>query len=290
MRSRPQKDQLREIMVGVGDERFALLTCGDEDAPLVMCLHGFPDCPWSYAKVLRELADAGYRGVAPWMRGYAPSPTTGPKDVNSVAADVRGLLDALHVERAFVVGHDWGSPVTVALMSENPERVRAAVLMSVPHPATFVKRTLRSPMQWIRSSYMLAFQVPVVPDRLLAARDLAGLRALWKVWFPTTEPDDEYWQHWERTMRASFPAPLGYYRAMAGQLGSVGRSPRIETPVLYLHGDADRCVSASIAAGQEIHFDRRFRAETLPGLGHFLQLEAPDDIARRIVQWARAHS
>ena len=276
--------------------RFAYLERGDADAPLVLCLHGFPDHPLSYVAVMDELAAAGLRAVAPWMRGYAPSVVEGPYDPDTIAADVIGLADALSPNRPVaLVGHDWGAAATYLAAIAAPHRIRCAVTMSVPHPIAFVRNLLKHPAQVRRSWYMLFFQLPRIPERAVPARQLALIRRLWRTWSPDYQLPAAMWDALERCLRDSLPAPLEYYRAAFRPDRDARRRMRepgamdVHIPVRYLHGDRDGCVGAEMARGQERLFRSDYDMEVLAGAGHFLQLERPTEVAERIIAWLDAH-
>jgi len=105
--------------------------------PLVLCLHGFPDNAYTYRYLLPVLADAGFRGVAPFMRGYSPTgqPPDGRFESILLGQDAVALIGALGADEAFVVGHDWGGFATLASAVLAPQRVRRIVTLGVSHPA-----------------------------------------------------------------------------------------------------------------------------------------------------------
>jgi len=275
---------LERITIG----RFHALAAGAPDAPLVLVLHGFPDAPSSFAPLLARLAAAGYRAVAPWMRGYAPSPLAGPYDADTLADDVLALGDQLSPDLPYsIVGHDWGALVTYVACARAPARLARAVALSVPHPAVFL-RALATPAQLARSWYMLAFQLPgAVP--IAAAFDFALIDRLWRVWSPGLVLPDAERRALHATLRTSWPAPLLYYRALTRPLGPalarVRRRDRINVPTLYLHGTDDGCIAAPPTDGAEPFFAADYRRELLPGAGHFLAVEQPAALAARITAW-----
>ncbi len=256
-------------------EPFELLLRGPADGPLVLCLHGFPDVPATWDPVMERLADAGYRCAAPYLRGYAPSTTRGPFDVDRLGADVVGLAAALSSAPAHLLGHDWGAVVACAALARAPERFRSAVTVAVPHPAHFVRSLARNPSQIARSGYMAFFQLPALPERALR-RGL--VTRLWRRWSPGFEPPPGHLEEVVRTLSASAMAPLEYYRAVPAAGPRILRWPRIRTPMLYLHGLDDGCVAPRVADGQERFFAGRHRTELLC-TGHFAPLEDPDRVA-----------
>ena len=272
---------------------FTALAAGAPDAPLVLVLHGFPDVPSTFAPLLAAIAGAGYRAVAPWLRGYAPSPAAGPFDVDALAVDVLAWADALSPDRPVaIVGHDWGAVVTYVACAAAPSRFHAAVAMSVPHPAVFV-RALARPAQLARSWYMLAFQLPGAPA-LAAAGGFALIDRLWRAWSPGYRLPASLRDELHATLAASWPAPLMYYRAMTRPLGAaverLRRRDRIAVPTLYLHGAADGCIGPDVGAGAERFFSGGYRREIVADVGHFLVAEAPAAIAARVLAWLAVHA
>ncbi|MEZ4401124.1 MAG: alpha/beta fold hydrolase [Kofleriaceae bacterium] len=271
--------------------RFAALAAGAVDAPVVLVLHGFPDAPPSFAGMITALAAGGLRVIAPWLRGYAPSPLAGPYDVDTLAGDVLALADAVSPDHPVaLVGHDWGAVVTYVACARAPARIRAAVTLAVPHPATFV-RALARPAQLARSWYMAAFQLPGV-ERLAAAADFALIDRLWRRWSPGFELPDAVRRALHQTLRTSWPAPLLYYRAMtrppAEAVARLRRRDRIAVPTLYLHGADDGCIGVEVGRGAERFFDGGYRREVVPAVGHFLAAESPAEIAARVTAWLAA--
>jgi pimeloyl-ACP methyl ester carboxylesterase len=271
---------------------FTALAAGPADAPLALVLHGFPDAPPTFAPLLGALADRGYRVVAPWLRGYAPSPLAGPYDVDRLADDVLAWADRLSpTQPVALVGHDWGAAVTYVACARAPARFAAAVTLAVPHPAVFV-RSLARRRQLARSWYMLAFQVPGV-ERLAAARDFALIDRLWADWSPGFTLPAELRAALHATLRTSWPAPLLYYRALTrppgAALARLRRRDRIAVPTLYLHGARDGCIGPEVGVGAERFFTAGYRREVVPDVGHFVAAEAPMAIAARIAAWLDAH-
>ncbi len=260
------------------------LVGGAPTARPLLFLHGFPDHPLTATPFLELLAET-HRVVAPWLRGYAPSPRVGPYDLDTLTADAVALIDQLGGQ-VDLVGHDWGGVITYAVCSTAAGRVRRAVTLAIPHPATFL-RSLAYSQQWRKSWYMGLFQLPGA-GYLAKARDLALIDRLWRDWSPGFTLDPERRAELHACLAASLPAPLEYYRAILRPLTTlvdrVRKSEvRITTPLLQLHGADDGCIVPPTDA------DRRWFAErvleVIPDLGHFLHLEAPDAIAARVAAW-----
>jgi pimeloyl-ACP methyl ester carboxylesterase len=155
--------------------------------PLVVLLHRFPEFWYAWRHQLPALADADYRVVAPDLPGYNTSdkpPRVRDYQPRVLAQEVADLIVALGAASATVAGHDWGGGLAWLLAMHHPERVQRLVLLNAPHPIRFLKG-LRSPRQLRRSWYMLAFQAPWLPERLVAARDFRALR---RAPAPPTDP------------------------------------------------------------------------------------------------------
>ncbi len=267
---------------------FQALAAGAAEAPLALVLHGFPDVPSTFAPMLDELAARGFRVVAPWMRGYAPSPVVGPFDLDTLVADVLAIADLLAPGRGFhLVGHDWGAAVAYVACATVPTRITSAVTISVPHPRAFVRAATRT-RQALRSWYMAFFQLPGAPHAV-AARDFALIDRLWRTWSPGFELPGALRAELHACLRVSWPAPLLYYRAALRRPGPALRRPSgaggITVPVLYLHGADDGCIGPDAARGAERHFAGPYRAEVLAGAGHFLPAERPREVAAAAAAW-----
>jgi pimeloyl-ACP methyl ester carboxylesterase len=283
---------VRSASVSLPGGEFAYLEAGGIGAPLVLCLHGFPDHAPTFEPLIEGLARVGYRAVAPWMRGYAPTTTDGPFDVERLADDVRELAEALAPGRPITaIGHDWGAVAIYRAAVRFPELFASAVTMAVPHPAVFLRALLRNPRQLRRSWYMFFFQLPALPE-LALARGLA--ERLWRSWSPGFELGESERRRLMDCLTRSGAAPIEYYRAMFRIGPNLSRRIReleasIEVPTLYLHGDRDRCIGVEATRGQMHYFSGPFEQELLAQAGHFLQLEVPERVLESALRWLKVH-
>lgn len=276
---------------------FATLEMGE--GPLALCLHGFPDSAWTWQHLLPELADAGFRAVAPFLRGYAPTdvPADGLYQPGAIARDANALHEALGGDReAVIVGHDWGALATYAAVGHAPQRWRRAVVAAVP-PASTVAQAFFTYDQLQRSWYMFFFQSPLA-DLAVPMDDLAFIDRLWADWSPGFD-GAEHAARCKDALRdpANLTAAIGYYRAT---LGAGARDPECDAieaagaqpmpvPTLYLHGRTDGCMGAdviddSVLAALPVEGSR---VELVDDAGHFLQLERPAEVNRLIVDFLR---
>jgi pimeloyl-ACP methyl ester carboxylesterase len=277
---------VRSIDLALPGGTFQAIELGPAAAPPLLWLHGFPDHPPTALPFLEHLTRKR-RVIAPWLRGYAPSPLAGPFDLDTLAADVIAMIDRVSLSQPIdLVGHDWGAAIAYAVSAAAPGRVRRAVTLAVPHPLTLL-RNLRSPAQMRRSWYMALFQLPNA-ERLVRARDLAMIDHLWRAWSPSFVLDDARRADLHACLAASLPSPLAYYRALVRPLaGFRARARRLgsplATPILQLHGADDGCVLPPDTSDAR-RFTRRELA-VIPNTGHFLHLESPGPIAERILSW-----
>jgi pimeloyl-ACP methyl ester carboxylesterase len=277
--------------------RFAYVEAGPPAGRLVVCLHGFPDHPESFARLLERLAASGYRAVAPWMRGYAPSVRRGPYHGEQLADDALAIARALAGGHPFaLIGHDWGAVAAWIAGSRSPSDLACAVTLAVPHPLAFLRYLARSPGQMRRSWYMGLFQLPGV-ERLLPLADFALIDRLWRAWSPGFELEAGARRRLHDCLAASLPGPIEYYRAMvwppreAAARARAAAAPerRVTAPVLYLHGERDGCIDPAASHGQRRLVAGPFECELVAGAGHFLHLEDPDQVGGRALHWLRAH-
>jgi pimeloyl-ACP methyl ester carboxylesterase len=264
--------------------------------PLVVLCHGFPELAFSWRHQLLALAGAGFRVVAPDMRGYGRS--SAPQaveayDVVTLCADMTGLLDALGEEQAIFVGHDWGANLAWQLAVLHPERVRAVAGLSVP----FVPRAPAPPMPIMRRHlgedfYMAWFQEPGVADEALA-RDVRRTLTTKRQWTAQwAEKDDAPLQpppwlseqelavYTAAFQRTEFTGGLNWYRNIDRnwELTADVAERRVEQPALFLTGERDpvrRFMPAEAMHG----WVTDLRGEiVVPGAGHWVQQEAPEAV------------
>src|SRR5947208_2607306 len=192
----------------------------------LLSLHGFPDHPPTAVPFLQHLAET-HRVVAPWLRGYAPSPIVGPYDLDTLAADALALIDRLGGQ-VDLVGHDWGGEITYTVCAAAPSHVRRAVTLAIPHPATLI-RSLAHSKQWKKSWYMGLFQLPGA-DYLVRRRELALIDRLWRAWSPSFTLNSARRDELHACLKRSLPAPLEYYRAILRLIAICSAVP--ESPVI----------------------------------------------------------
>lgn len=275
---------------------FTYLECGS--GPLALCLHGFPDSAHSWRHLLPALADAGFRAVAPFTRGYYPTSTApnGMYQTGALSADANALHDVLGGdERAVIVGHDWGAPSAYGAVASEPARWRRVVGMAVPPGPAFGAAFIGNLDQIKRSWYMFYFQHPLA-DMVVPANDLAFIDMLWRDWSPGYDGSTDA-ENCKTCLRdpQHLAAALGYYRAT---IGAGPRDPRYDAiqaasqaelprPTLYLHGSSDGCIGREVADSVPA-MSPWVTVRIIEGAGHFMQLEKPDEVNDAVVHWVTA--
>jgi pimeloyl-ACP methyl ester carboxylesterase len=272
--------------------RFSFLSSGD--GPLVVLLHGFPDNAWTWDHQLSALAEAGYRAVAPFLRGYPPTEIPGDRryDPETLAQDLVGLIRAFDDEPAYVVGHDWGALMTYATMTLSPECVRRAAVLAGNHPRMFAG-FFASPQLIHQNFHLWFFQLEGFAEGAVEANELALIDYLWRYWSP--DLDDS--EHLVRVKRQTLAQPgavsaaLGYYRAL---LGLPAAEPQLfervvaptSVPTLALFG-ADDPLSQP-AEGEAECFSAAYERIVMRGAGHFMHREHPGEVTQLLLDWAAA--
>lgn len=275
---------------------FAYLEQGT--GPLVLLLHGFPDSAATWSHQMPALAAAGYRAVAPFLRGYHPTeaPQGGFYDKATLASDVAALVDALGDGRpVHLVGQDWGAIIAYAVLAAFPERVRRAVVMAVPHPAK-VAASMLEPKHVHRSFHWWFFQLADLPEKALAKDDFAFIDYLWTYWTAPGHADGAHIRAIKDMLAQPgvLTATLAYYRAMLDpqkgdpRLAAVRERMQrpITVPTLALCGAED--LREELMVDQGAHFAGEYRYASVPGAGHFLHREAPQAVTRLVLEWLGA--
>ncbi len=275
---------------------FSYLTAGDRDAPLALCLHGFPDSAHGWRHLLPELAAAGYRAVAPFQRGYAPTsvPADGRFQTGALSMDAIALHEVLGADaNAVIIGHDWGASGTHGAAVFAPERWAKVVSMAVPPGPAVGMAFVTNLAQVQRSWYMFFFQ-HALSDFVVAANDLAFIDLLWSQWSPGYDATVDL-ANTKASLRdpANLTAALGYYRATLGdgykdpaldEIQAAGQAWPTQ-PHLYLQGRNDGCIGAEVAEATTAMAPPNIVVEFIEDAGHFLHLEQPAVVNARIIEF-----
>jgi pimeloyl-ACP methyl ester carboxylesterase len=283
----------REISVGLPAGEVSALVWGPAEGPLALMLHGFPDSPWTWRRLAPALVGAGWRVVAPWTRGYAPSfvPADGSYHLGALMSDAVALHAAMEGgPDSVLVGHDWGALTANALGAHPDSPFGRIVGLAVPPLSAMPTRVdPRVLLGQVRRSWYIGFaQLPVVSERALDRL----VPRLWRDWSPGYDPTEDL-AHVDAAIRGRESAVLGYYRALARPFPPppayrswhrTWRSTPV-VPTLYVHGADDGCLSPSLVSGVGDRLADGSTAHVVPAAGHFLQLEQPEVVADLVLDF-----
>lgn len=275
---------------------FPALVAGPEGGPAALCLHGFPDTrhgffPAAGPSVGMALATAGFRVVAPAMRGTEPEciPADGDVSPGALADDVLAFIDALG-GRAVVIGNDWGALATYLAALRAPERVVAAVTLGIPHPRAV---SFTPALIW-RARHMLAFQLQRLAARRVRADDFAALERLYRRWSPTWRLPSDALTEVKIAYRKPgvVEAALAPYATTRKHLRALLRelARPVAVPTLALYGGGDPSLPPAAYQRAQRYFSGVYRAEVVPEVGHFLQREDPAGVAERIISFLESET
>jgi len=266
----------------LGDVRLHYVEAGE--GPLVLLLHGFPQFWYEWRHQIPALVEAGFRVIAPDMRGYNLSdkpPGVRAYRVELLARDVERLMLACGERTATVVGHDWGAIVAWFAAMRYPRCVGRLVILNVPHPARFIDGLL-SPQQLLRSSYVFFFQIPRLPEEVIRAGDFALLRSVLRSdpVRPGTFTAEDINRYVEAIARpGALTATLNYYRALLRNARETqALLERIEAPVLVIWGQKDRALSRWLADPPLLWVPNLLSVERLPEASHWVAEDRPQDV------------
>jgi pimeloyl-ACP methyl ester carboxylesterase len=264
--------------VEVGGLVFDVAEQGPSDGRPVLLLHGFPQTHRAFdalADRLTGLPDPPWL-IAPDQRGYSPGARPAHPEAYTVPAladDVLGLLDALGVDHADVLGHDWGALVGWHLAGHHPIRVRTLTAVSVPHPAALAAALTESAEQRRMSSYIDLFQDPEKACRVLLEDDARRLRRLFE-----PLPESAVIPHLAALgTPEALTAALRWYQAARLERGGV--VPAVEVPVVYVWSTGDAAISRDAAARCAEHVAGPYRFVEVDGVSHWIPDQAPDALA-----------
>ena len=274
-------------------QSFMVDEAGEGDSVAIL-LHGFPESRFSWRYQIPVLAEMGWHVIAPDLRGYGESSRPLAKSdygLDHLVEDVAGLFDAVGARRRLLIAHDWGAVIAWVFAINQRLPLDGLVIMNVPHPAVFARVLKTSWRQMLRSWYVAFFQIPGLPEAMLTAgggravaRAFSGM-AVDKSRFPP-EVTDVYRLNALRP--GAMTAMINYYRANGDLMSRYGSSPPvIETPTLMVWGEADSALGIECTQGYG-PFVRDLTLERLPGVSHWVQQEAPEQVNAILRDWLAA--
>lgn len=258
--------------------------------PLVLCMHGFPDNACTWVPIMGVLAAQGYRVVAPFTRGYYPSALAADGDyaVTTLAQDILDLIAALGEESAIVIGHDWGGLAAITAANIAPEKISKLIVSGVPH----LHKAPFSLAQLFRSWYVLLFQLPGLPEKLVARKQLAFIDSLYSAWSPQWAIGTEHLDSVKASLSApgALTAALDYYRAMVRRMTAARWkmiSAKTTVPALVFVGLADGSTGHELFRYTNDCYENLHDLVKMTGVGHFPHLENHDLFSRKVLNFLK---
>jgi epoxide hydrolase 4 len=275
--------ELREGYAEVGDVRLHYVEAGA--GPLILLLHGFPEFWYGWRLQIAPLAAAGFRVVAPDLRGYNLS--SKPDGIaaygaGKLAADVRGLIQERGAESALVAGHDWGGTAAWTLAMNHPEVVDRLAILNAAHPRK-LGEGLRHPSQLRRSWYFFYFQLPDLPERHARADDWEFFQDFLRDAQPPYTPEEikRYIEAWSQPGAAT--AMINYYRfAVRHKSGEIRP---ITAPTLVIWGERDRYLGPTLAEPHHDDVPNLDRVERLPDASHWVHHDEAERVNQLLIDF-----
>ncbi len=282
---------IEHMQVKANGITFHVAVAGANNAPPIFCLHGFPEGWQSWRPIMELLSNA--RVVAPDLRGYGQTehPADG-YDVFTLTDDIRALMETLGINRPLLVSHDWGGALGWIFAHRYSSLIRRLVVINCTHPKTLVRAVLRfEDFQTIRIPWVPFFEIPWLPEAFMSS---ALGRKLLKLSFTLREGQkgtmnvalvDELVERFQTP--ADLHGPINYYRRMVetqlvpekrARLDAVYATP-INVPVTLVWGAKDGALSARVAMNSALDAGCEVELRPLPGVGHFVSLEAAGKLA-----------
>jgi epoxide hydrolase 4 len=281
-----------QLRFHVVEQGFTGTKIKQNSKPLVILLHGFPECWYTWRHQIPVLAEE-FRVVAPDLRGYnlSEKPTeVSAYRLNYLVEDVMALADHYGAEQFYLVGHDWGATVAWATALLHPERVSKLVALQVPHPQCFVDHMKGAQLQ--ASWYIAAFQVPVLPELMMS---LDNYRFVEQGFLhPSTKPgtiskaDVQVFKE-ACAQPGALTGGLNYYRANLGpnhKLGDEYKAP-VKVPTLFIYGEKDFAILPETVADTKKYVEGTYQEVRLPDCGHWVQQEAPEAVNQALLNFLR---
>jgi pimeloyl-ACP methyl ester carboxylesterase len=285
---------VRSAYIATNGIRLHVVRDGPPDGPLTILLHGFPEFHYGWRRQLAFLGSAGYRVWAPDQRGYNLSAK--PKAIaayrlDTLGADILGLIDAAGCTQAHLVGHDWGAAVAWWLAATHPDRIKRLVVLNVPHPAVMQQHLRQNPAQLARSWYIFFFQIPWLPEHLARFRrwqiPIHAMQTTSRAGTFTARELRRYRRAWSQP--GAFPSMLNWYRAMVRCPPRLPAMPRITPPTLIIWGARDKFLDRAMAQ-PSIDLCDNGRLVLMEDATHWVQHEKPNEVNRLIEAFLRDRS
>ena len=251
------------------------------EGPVVLLLHGFPDSKYLWRNQLLPLSNAGFRVIAPDLRGFGEAPK--PKEIEAykfseIFKDILGLLDQLNISKAHIIGHDWGGSLAWAIAGKYPERTLSITGLTVGAPGNPARRSMK---QMEKLWYIFFFQSEDQPELWLKRDHWQGL----KKWTRGNGDLDRYMIELDKA--GALRAGLNWYRANfpAAALNSSSTPPRIKVPSMGISAERDDFLLKEHIIGSEVMIDNAWTYHHIQGASHWLMLDKPEELNRYLIDF-----
>lgn len=279
---------MEHMQLQLGEVSLHVVAAGQ--GPVVILLHGFPEFWYSWRSQIPALAAAGLRVIAPDMRGFNLSDKpSGLSEyaLDKLVGDVANLIEQQAGGRAFVVGHDWGGVVAWRLAALRPDLARKLAVLNAPHPAAYRRVLANNPLQWLRSSYILFFQIPQLAEWIIRAGDFWLIERAFKRQASPTAFSAADIERYKAALRQTeaLTSALNYYRAAFWHSGTLFGPPQIvSVPTLLIWGERDLYLSSQLTRGldrwvSDLHVAR------LSNASHWVQNDEPEVVNKLLMDF-----
>ena len=279
---------MEHLQLQLGEVSLHVVAAGQ--GPAVVVLHGFPEFWYSWRLQISALATAGLRAIAPDMRGYNLSDKpSGLSEyaLDKLVADVANLIEQQAGGHAFVVGHDWGGVVAWRLAALRPDLVRKLAVLNAPHPAAYRRVLGNNPLQWLRSSYILLFQIPWLAEWIIRAGDFWLIERAFKRQASPAAFSAADIERYKAALRQpeALTSALNYYRAAFWHSRSLFGPPQIiSVPTLLIWGERDLYLSNQLTRGLN-RWVSDLRIARLPTASHWVQNDSPEAVNNLLIDF-----
>jgi pimeloyl-ACP methyl ester carboxylesterase len=282
------------VFIEANGQRLETLIAGEGGSKLAVLLHGFPESNYSWRFQIPLLVGLGYEVWAPNLRGYAHSskpPNMQDYAIEHLMQDVAQLIDQASDGRPVtLIAHDWGALIAWAFAASNQRPLARLVILNVPHPARLAEE-LRTWRQLKKSWYVFFFQIPWLPEKLLAAKGARAIaRAFSALAMDQTNFGPEVLQVYRDNalIPDALTAMVNYYRAAAQTTGfsefTREKLSPITVPTLMIWGEEDLALGVELTDGYD-GLVQDFTLVRLKGVGHWVQQEAPEIVNKHLEAW-----
>ena len=286
-------DTLKHKHIQINGLSLHVVQAGPEDGPLVIFVHGFPDFWYGWRRQIEFLAAAGYHVYVPDQRGYNLSEKpkgTRPYSISKLSEDIVSLIEHAGYEKAFVVAHDWGGGVAWWTAAHHAERVEKLVILNSPHPAA-ISKLIKSSLEQIRKSwYILAFQIPILPEWIFLRSDSKvgkwALRVSSQPGAFSESTLEKYSEAWNQP--GAMTSMMNWYRDGFRHMQKMTENDRIHMPTRILWGEQDSFLSKRLADLSAEYCDD-VKIVRYKNASHWLQDEEADSVNQQLVEFFGNH-